>query len=172
MDERKSVFQSGAEYGVPLGLYMSTISVCSIFADKLPALSWVVIILLFAGPLMVWRLQRRYYLDDNCASEYATLWMLGILAIIYGALITGLITWAVLHWIRPGYVYETMQSFVDLYGTMPEFKDNEMLRVMQQAIDTGALPNPFEMVTTMFWLVTFSGCLMSAVTAAFAKLRN
>jgi hydroxyethylthiazole kinase-like sugar kinase family protein len=46
------------------------------------------------------------------------------------------------------------------------------LQVLQRAIDTDALPTPIEMVMNMFWLVTFSGCLMSAITAAFAKLRN
>lgn len=172
MDERKSVFKRGAEFGLPMGLYMATISLCSIFADRVPPLSWVVIVLLVTGPWVVWRMQRRYYIEDGYNSEYATLWMLGILTIIYGALITGLITWATLQWVRPGYIYEVTQNFVDLYSTMPEFKDNELLQVMQRAIDTGALPSPIEMVTSTFWLVTFSGCLMSAITAAFAKLRN
>ena len=96
MDERKSVFKRGAEFGLPMGLYMATISLCSIFADRVPPLSWVVIVLLVAGPWVVWRMQRRYYIEDGYNSEYATLWMLGILTIIYGALITGLITWATL----------------------------------------------------------------------------
>ena len=172
MDQRKSVFQRGAEFGLPMGLYMATISICSIFADRMPALSWVVILLLVVWPWFVWRVQRRYYVEDDYSSEYATLWMLGILAIIYGAMITGLITWGVLHWLRPAYVYEQTQAFIDIYSTMPEFKGNEMLQVMQRAIDSGALPTPFEMVTSMFWLVTFSGCVLSAITAAFAKLRN
>ena len=59
MYERRSVFKRGAEFGLPMGLFMSAISVSSIFADRLPLLSWVVIILLFAGPWMVWRYQRR-----------------------------------------------------------------------------------------------------------------
>lgn len=172
MDERKSVFKRGAEFGMPMGLYMTTISVCSIFADRLPPLSWVVIILLIAGPWMVWRMQRRYYIEDGYNSEYASLWMLGIVMIICGALITGLLTWAVLQWVRPGYIYDITQNFVNLYSTMPEFKGSEVLQVMQHAIDSGALPSPIEMVTNMFWLVTFSGCVMSAITAAFAKLRN
>ena len=49
MYERRSVFKRGAEFGLPMGLFMSAISVSSIFADRLPLLSWVVIILLFAG---------------------------------------------------------------------------------------------------------------------------
>lgn len=172
MDERKSVFKRGAEFGVPMGMYMTTISVCSIFADRMPALSWVVLIMLLGGPWMVWRLQRRYFIEEGGTSDYATLWMLGILMIIYGALITGLVTWGVLQWVRPGYIYEMTQNFVDIYGKMPEFKDNELLQVMQRAIDNDALPTPIEMVMNTFWMVTFSGCLMSAITAAFAKLRN
>lgn len=172
MYERRSVFKRGAEFGMPIGLFMSAISVSSIFADRLPLLSWVVIILLVAGPWMVWRYQRRYFVEEEYTTEYAALWMLGILMIIYGALITGLVTWAVLQWIRPGYIYETTQHFIDLYSAMPEFKDSELLQVMQRAIDTGALPTPIEMVMNMFWVVTFSGCLMSAITAAFAKLKN
>ncbi|MBR1474865.1 MAG: DUF4199 domain-containing protein [Muribaculaceae bacterium] len=172
MEEQKSVFKRGAEMGVPMGLYMTTISVCSIFADRFATLSWVVIVLLVAGPWMVWRLQRRYYMEEGMTCEYATLWMLGILMIIYGALITGLVTWAVLQWVRPGYIYEVTQQFVDIYSTMPEMKGNELLTAMQRAIDTGSLPSPIETVTSTFWLVTFSGCVMSAITAAFAKLRG
>lgn len=172
MYERRSVFKRGAEFGLPMGLFMSAISISSIFADRLPLLSWVVIILLFAGPWVVWRYQRRYYIEEEYTSEYAALWMLGILMIIYGALITGLVTWGVLQWVRPGYIYETTQRFIDLYSAMPEFKDSELLHVLQHAIDTDSMPTPIEMVMNMFWLVTFSGCLMSAVTAAFAKLHN
>lgn len=170
MYERRSVFKRGAEFGLPMGLFMSTISLSSIFADRVPPLSWVVLILLIAGPWLVWRFQRRYFIEEEYTTEYAALWMLGILIIIYGALITGLVTWGVLQWVRPGYVYESTQHIIDLYSAMPEFKDSELLHVMQRAIDTGALPTPIEMVMNMFWVVTFSGCIMSAITAAFAKL--
>lgn len=172
MNEQTSVFRRGAELGLPMGLYMSTISLCSIFADKLPGLSLVVLIMLFAGPLVVWRFQRRYYREQGPDTEYAALWMLGILMIIYGALITGLLTWCTLTWVRPGYIYEQTQHFIDIYGAMPELKDSELLRVMRQAVEASALPTAIEMVMNMFWVVSFSGCLMSAVTAAFAKLQN
>lgn len=172
MNERASVFRRGAEFGLPMGLFMSLISICSIFADRFPPLAWVVLISLLAGPWVVWRFQRRYFIEEEYQAEYASLWMLGILMIIYGALISGLITWAVLQWMRPGFVYEQMQTMLDLYGQMPEMKDSELLRVMQKAYETNALPSPIEMVMNFFWLVTFSGCLMSAVTAAFAKLRD
>lgn len=170
MNERTSVFKRGAEFGVPMGLFMTTISLSSIFADRVPMLGFVVIFLLIAGPWLLWRFQRRYLMEEGGMAEYAALWMLGILMVIYGALITGLVTWAVLQWVRPGYIYEQTQTMIDLYSAMPEFKDSELLTVLRKAIDAGALPSPIEMVMNMFWLVTFSGSVLSAVTAAFAKM--
>ena len=173
MDERKSVFKRGAECGVPMGLYMSTISLMSLFTDKVPLFSLAVIVMLFVGPYIIYRFQRHYFIEENGMTEYAALWMQGILMVVYGALITGAVTYLVLQYIRPSYIYDQAQMAIDTYNAIPSMKAQlgEILDVMQQAIDQNALPTPIELVFQMFWFVTFSGCMLSSITAAFASRR-
>lgn len=173
MDERKSVFKRGAECGVPMGLYMSTIALLTLFADKVPAFSLAAIIMLFGGPFFIYRFQRRYFIEENGMTEYAALWMHGILMVIYGAIITSAVAFLVLQYVRPGLIYEQTQAAIDSYNAIPQIKEqmSMMLEVMQQAIDQNTLPTPIELVFNMFWFVTFSGSLLSAITAAFASRR-
>lgn len=168
--EQKSVFRLGAECGLPMGCYLSVMSVASVFADRLPMLGLVVMVMLFATPLVIWYFQRRYWRESEGMAEYSAMWMLGILTMIYGALITGLVTWCVVEWGRPDFLYDQLQNAIDAYRKMPELKNNEILDVMQKAIDTNALPSTIEMVSNMFWLTAFGGSLVSAVTAAFARI--
>lgn len=173
MDERKSVFKRGAECGVPMGLYMSTIALLTLFTDKIPVFSLVAIVMLFAGPFFIYRLQRRYFVEENGMTEYAALWMHGILMVLYGALITSAVAYVVLQYVRPGFIYDQMQTAVNAYNAIPQMKEQmgTMLEVMQQAIDQNMLPSPIELVFNMFWFVAFSGSMVSAVTAAFAARR-
>ena len=48
MEERKSLYRYGAERGLGFGIYMSVVSVCSIYADRVPLFSMVVLLMLIA----------------------------------------------------------------------------------------------------------------------------
>ena len=167
MKETKSVYRRGADYGVPMGVYMSVMSVCSLYNDRVPMLALVVLVMLVGWPVMICRYQRRYKAEESQA-EYAALWMAGILMVIYGALITGLVTWAVLQWGRPGFIYEQMQAVVNTYNSMPSLQGSELTHVLQQMLDAGQVPSAIEMVMSMFWFVSFAGSVVSAITAVFA----
>lgn len=172
MNQPKSVFRRGAEFGLPMGCYLSVMSVAAVFADRVAPLSWVMMLLLLLGPVFVWFYQRRYFREMGGMAEYAALWMVGILMIIYGALICGLVTWCVIQWGRPLFMYEQLQAAIDVYSKMPELQQSELLKTMQNAIDTNSLPSPIGYVSNMFWLTTSTGSLMAAITAAFARLNN
>ena len=43
----------------------TVISLCSLFADRFPALSWVMLLSLLSGPWVVWRFQRRYLVEEG-----------------------------------------------------------------------------------------------------------
>ncbi|MBR1804255.1 MAG: DUF4199 domain-containing protein, partial [Muribaculaceae bacterium] len=115
MEERKSVFKRGAECGIPMGLYMSTIALLTLFTDKVPVFSLAAIVMLFAGPFFIYRFQRRYFVEENGMTEYAALWMHGILMVLYGAVITSAVAFVVLQYVRPGFIYDQMQTAVDTY---------------------------------------------------------
>ena len=173
MEERKSVYKQAAEYGIPMGLYMSTISLMTLYNDLVQVFSVIAMVMLFAGPVVIYRFQRRYFVEQGGMAEYAALWMLGIMMVIFGAIITGAVTYVVLQYVRPTYIYDQAQAVLDAYNALPEVRTqaSQVLDVLQTMLEQNALPSAIELVFNMFWFVTFSGSVLSAITAAFASRR-
>ena len=168
-ESKKSIYQQAGEWGVPFGLYMSCTAITSIFADWFLPLHFLFMVLLLGTPFVTYYFQRRRFIQDDGFTEYSGLWMLGILLFILGTLICSFIVFLVLQYIRPSFIYDQAQAAVDLYKTLPQMKDSEMLKTLQCAIDEKLLPTPIEMVTSVFWFVTFTGSLVSALTALIAQ---
>ena len=167
--EKKSIYQRAGEWGVPFGLYLACAAITSVFADWFAPLSFLFLILFFGTPFVVYYFQRRKFIEDDGFSEHATLWMLGIMLFILGSVLSGFIVYLVLQHFRPNFMYEQAQAVIDAYSKIPEMADNEMLRVLQQAVNKRLLPSPIETVFNAFWFVTFGGSVLSAITAIFAR---
>lgn len=166
---KKSIFQRAGEWGVPFGLYMTCAAVASIFADWFMPLQLLFLVLLLGMPVVTYYFQRRKFIEDDGFTEYAGLWMLGILLYILGTVLCSFIVFLVLQYGRPNFIYEQTQAAVDLYNTIPQMQDRAFLDVLQRAIDERALPTPIEMVMSVFWFVSFGGSLVSAMTALIAQ---
>jgi len=166
---KKSIYQRAAEWGLPFGLYLSVMAVSSITADLFSPLSIVFLAMLFGTPVLVYAFQRRKFIEDNGFTEYAGLWMLGIMLFILGTIISSLVVYLVLQYLRPNYIYEQTQMAIDTYKQLPQMRDSEMLEILQKMVDRRLLPTPIETVFNAFWFITFGGCLVSAVTALVAR---
>ncbi len=95
--------------------------------------------------------------------------MLGIMLFILGTVISSLVVYLVLQYLRPNYIYEQTQMAIDTYKQLPQMRDSEMLEILQKMVDRRLLPTPIETVFNAFWFITFGGCLVSAVTALVAR---
>ena len=165
MEPTRSIFQCASQWGVPFGLYLSCAAVTSIFADYFAPLNLLFFLLVLATPAVVYYFQRRKYIDDNGFTEYSALWMLGIMLFILGLLISSVIAFLVMQYGRPDFIYEQAQKAIQVYSEMPEMRDSELVKSLQLMVDRKILPSPIEMVFTMFWLVSFVGSIVSAITA-------
>ncbi len=170
-EPKRSIYKCAAEWGLPFGLYLSCMGVASIFADYFAPLSIIFMTLFLATPAVVYYFQRRKFIQDDGFTEYAGLWMLGILLFIFGAVIASFIIYLVLQYARPNFMYEQAQMFIDAYSKIPQTQDSEMLRVVKRAMDEKLLPSPIEAVFNAFWFVTFFGSITSAITALIAQRR-
>lgn len=168
-EPKKSIYQRGGEWGVPFGLYLGCAATASIFADWFAPLSIVFFILMMGSPLVVYYFQRRKFIEDDGFTEYAGLWMLGIMLFLLGTVLASFIAYLVMQYIRPGFIYEQANAAIEAYSKMPQMRDSEMLHVLQRMVDEKLLPTPIEMVFNVFWFVTFFGSLMSALTALIAR---
>jgi len=169
METKKSIFQRAGEWGIPFGLYLSCAGVISVFADNSPLLNILFWAMVFATPYLVCRYQRRKFIEDDGFTEYAGLWMLGIMLFILGSLISSFIVFIVLQYIRPGFIYEQAQAAIQVYEQVPQM--SEMTKVLKRMIEERLLPSPIEMVFNVFWFISFFGSLTSAVTALIAQRR-
>ena len=169
MTEKKSIYQLAAEAGLPFGLYLACAGVASVFTDWFPPLAFVFLGLLVATPMLVYRFQRRKFIEDDGFTEYAALWMLGILLFILGAVIAGFIIFLVLQYVRPNFMYEQAQAVIEAYSQIPQMQDSEMLHVVKRMVDEKQMPTPIETVFSSFWFISFGGSLLSAITAIIAQ---
>ena len=169
MEPKRSIFQCAGQWGLPFGLYLSCAAVASIFADYFLPLNVLFLLMALALPLPTYYFQRRKFIEDDGFTEYAALWMMGILLYILGMVIASFVAYLILHFCRPDFLYVQAQSVIKAYSQMPEMKDSEILSILQRMVDEQRLPTPIEMVFNAFWFITFGGSVTSAITALIAK---
>jgi len=171
MEHKKSIYQRAAQWGIPFGLYLSCAAISSIFADWFPPLALIFLVLLLGTPLVTYYFQRRKFIEDDGFTEYAALWMLGILLFILGSIIAGFVVYIVLQYIRPDFMYDQARQVIEAYSKIPQMKDSELLHVLQRMVNERLMPSAIETVFNTFWFVTFGGSVTSAITALIAQRR-
>ena len=169
METKKSIFQRASEWGVPFGLYLTCGAVAFIFADWFAPLGLIYSVLFFETPIVVYYFQRRKFIEDDGFTEYAALWMLGIMLFILGTVLASFIVYLVLQFGRPTFMYDQAAQVIQAYSEMPNMKDSEILSILQRMVDERRLPSPIEVVFNAFWFITFGGSVTSAITAFIAK---
>ena len=169
MDNKKSIFQQAGEWGIPFGLYLSCGAVTFLFADLFAPLSLVFLVLMLCTPLVVYYFQRRRFIMDDGFTEFAALWMLGIMLFILGTVLSSLVAYLLLQYVRPDFIQHQAEAAVEAYKKIPQMRDGEFVKVLQMMIEKKMLPTPIEMVFNVFWLVTFVGSVTSAITALLAQ---
>lgn len=169
MENKKSIYQRAGEWGVPFGLYLTCAAVASIFADWFTPLSLLFILLVLAAPFVVYYFQRRKFIEDDGFTEYAALWMLGILLFILGTVLASFFVFLILQFGRPNFMYEQAQQVIEAYSKMPEMQNSDLLKVLKRMVNENLLPSPIEMVFNAFWFITFCGSITSAITALLAN---
>ena len=155
--------------GGPFGLYMTCGGIAYIYADHFAPLSVLFLTLSLFTPFVTYYFQRRKFIEDDGFTEYAGLWMLGIMLYILGTILASLFIYLVLEHLRPNFIYEQAQAVLKIYGDMPEMRDSEFLLVLKRMVNEKLLPSPIEMVFNVFWFVTFIGSVTSAITALIAQ---
>lgn len=164
-----SLYRRAANDGVPMGIFMSVMAAALIYADRLPWLVVVVMAMLLMLPCMLYYFQRKMFVAEYGFTEYSGLWMLGIFIMICASLITGLVTWAIFQFVRPGYFYEMAQRGIAFYNAAGDPQSRETAAMLTRVVSGNMLPRPIEMVFSAFWLWSFVGSLLSAVVALVVK---
>lgn len=170
-EPRKSIYQRASEWGIPFGLYLACAGIASVFADWFQPLSFLFIVMVLFTPMLVYYFQRRLFIEEDGFTEYAALWMLGIMLFMLGTVLASFIMYLVIQYARPEFIYDQAKGVIQAYKELPEMRNSEFLKVLQRMVNERLLPAPIEMVFNAFWLITSCGCITSAITALVARRR-
>ena len=168
MEQKKNVFTRSAELGLPFGGILTVASISLIFGDKVPLLSSLTLIIAIAAPFIIYKMQRNMFVKSNGFATFSELWTLGIFTTIGGALICALISYGVITYFRPDFLYDQAQMIVDNYKQLPGSQGKEVADVFDKMIKNNLLPSPIDYCMQMFWLTASLGCVGGAITAYIA----
>ena len=164
MEDRKSVYSRAAVCGLPLGGGDSLAATMFLYSDKVPVLAYLAMALMLCLPSMVFRYEKAALLEEKGNIDMAGLWIMGILMTVYALLITGLVSFVEMQYLRPQYVYEQVQTAIDTLKQMPRGQFScELLDEMNRAVSEGLLPRPIEVVMNMFCMSAMAGSFVSLV---------
>ncbi len=169
----KSVYRCGAEYGAWFGIYLTAMSVAIMYGlDRSMLLLLVAFAMILGIPAIVYRMMLHYRKMMRGYAPFASLWMLGLMIFMFGSLICGAVTYILMQYVTPTYIYDQVVTAIELYKTVPGEEAAEMVRVMQAIVDRHALPTAMEVVVQMIMLVTFLGSLLSMALAGVMSFRR
>ena len=171
MEKQKNVFIKSAELGVPFGVLLIVASVSMLFGDRVPLLSTLTLAVAIAAPFIIYRWQRKRFIESNGFATFSELWTLGIFTAIGGALICALVTYFLITFFRPDFLYDQAQLIVDTYKQMPNQQAHEISSMVEKIIKNDLIPTPIDYCMQMFWLTASLGCVGGALTALIAGRR-
>lgn len=171
IDFNKNIYTLSAELGVPFGIMLSIMTVCMIYADKVPPCILIATLIIIAAPVVLYLFQRKRFVISDGFATFSELWILAIFTTIGGGLIMALVNYLTIYFIRPETLYDQLQFIL----TNNKNLDTETATTLQKMIDHNLLPSAMEYSMMQFWLFASLGCVGGAITALIASkipLRN
>lgn len=161
--ELQSPYTRGAEDGVVFGIYMTIMVFAMIFSIQIPLLNLLFIVQLLMAPVLIFVMQRRYYVADNGFPTMSALWVQGLVMCGCGSLIAFGLSFVYMRWINPSYLDNTFAESIKIMrtsgvGNLVDYA-NEMDRLTGGYNPVSAI----EFNMTMIWFVTLVGSLTSLV---------
>ncbi|MCH5347286.1 MAG: DUF4199 domain-containing protein [Muribaculaceae bacterium] len=168
--EIQSPYARGGEDGVVFGVYLSVLVFSMIFSMKMPLLNLVFIALVIFAPVLIFIMQRRYYVAEGGFVTKSALWMQGLVMSACGALIAFALSFVYMRWINPDYLNETFEMSLQ---TMRESGVKELVDYGNEIEKATGGVNPTSAITfnmTMIWFVTLIGSITALILSFFVSL--
>ena len=168
----KEIVREGAEKGAWLGLIFIALFAATIGNLYVPILSFVILAIVVAVPIVAYRMLRRTYIKSGCALSMPSVWLQGIVMFLCGSLMLAVAVYLYTQIIAPHFI----SNMIDYLREMSAVTDNQQLA--EQAVTLNSLiaetgiPRPIDMALGMAWTGTFSGTILSLLLSAFVKIMS
>lgn len=170
--KEKSVFLYAAEAGVPMGIYLTAMSMCLLASLRIDSLPLLLLPLLLGLPAVLYFLMRRVRDIDPRCRRVAPLWLMGIYTFIFGTLICVLVSDLYIMWAEPHFVTDYISRAIADMKSLPAAPQlSEQADLLQAALDSHALPSSMQFVASMGWATCFFGSMLSLLMAALLTFR-
>ncbi len=168
----KSPYRRGADDGFYFGLYLVAMFFASVFAQTVPMLSFVSLVLMFSAPAVIYRFLRSYDRELGPAASFPMLWMQGVVIFFCGILIAGAALVVYMKWIEPDFVLSQIKGVAALAGTAPGTFVDAAAGLAAEMIEANFIPTPTAIVAELVMLAIVSGSVLSIILSAFLALRR
>lgn len=175
MDSKEIIagpYRRGADAGLPFGLYLSAMYVASVYSASLPLLGLLVTLMFFLVPVIVYKSLRRSFLADNGTTMGSSLWMQGIMMFLCGGLIYSLVVMVYCRWINPTYIADSFTNMATVLAADGGEMSARVAETSRLVVENGAVPSAASWAMAVFWLVVFSGSLLSGLCALLVRARG
>lgn len=162
--EMKSPYRQGAEDGLVFGLYLGIIVFCVIFSVNVPALSLPVLLMIMFTPVLIFFMQRRYYVAEGGYATTSAMWMQGLVMSACGGLLAFVSAYIYMKWISPGYLDRVYQDGIQsmMQSGVPEIET--CAAEMDKMTGGRNIVSPKDFCLAMIWVTILGGSLTSLVT--------
>lgn len=164
-------YKNGANRGAILGIVMSLMFLCSVYAETAPMLSFIAFAIMVSVPFLTYRWLRKTYVANSGIPTMSMLWMQGIVTFACGSLILALVSAAFLKFIEPDFIMSTVHKAIDLYSELPDNQSQQVAQLLSQMIKARAVPSAVSISLEMVWLGIFSGSLLSLLISIIVRAR-
>ena len=164
----ESVYAIGARGGLVLGPIMLLYIVlmgASLFAPMWALFSVACCV---AVPVLAFFIIRGAF-RRNPAFSFSALWLTGICAFFFGALIMGAGVAAALRWWQPDFLHLVVNHLVEFYNKVPDSNAQIVADTLKKLADSNALPSPVDCALELIYAAVFTGSLVSMLFAAIVR---
>lgn len=166
----KSIYRQAANFGLPLGIYLSIMAGCFFFSLDSAVASFMLLPLLIAFPFI---LAMRTIALARANPQYrkvAPLWVYGIYSTIFATLICSLFSALYMVLINPGFMHDYITRSVELLQASPLASEyTSEIELMKKMSESDRIPSPMQLVTSMGWAICFGGSMISLPIAWIAS---
>ena len=160
----KPLIQHGAEYGLIMGLYMSSIALCFLWSLYDITLTMAVFFLIMGIPVITWIILARAYKRILELKYTYAIWTMGIYVYFFGCLICSAVTAGFIYYVEPDFFAKFATTTADFIASGPEASQHAAeIELLRKAVETGQLPTTTDFCLSMSWVMLFIGSVLSII---------
>ena len=170
---KKSIYKYASECGVPVGIYLTIMSMCLLMSVRVPLLASLLFPLAIIFPFYLGYFIKRIGKKESSYMKFSSLWLGGIYTVIFGTLICMFFSALYIVYVEPGFVQAYCLSIIDNISASPvadEYKGQ--MELLKDAMEARLLPSGLDFVTSMGWFTAFAGSIISLVIAAIVSITS